>query len=488
MPQGWQEKRTIATLNGMLVIEQALVSQKLFDSLNDALEQGNIRLSEIFGREIPEPKIKVNRDVLQESLGYTCTQARLHYTLPDPIGLAGDEATLDLILSTLQEELKLPFKGRYAGRLGNFEIFNLAPWLDSPSPILTELNRDSPKDLYGPQTLEVCRTAQFSQNEHTVHLVCRTNDEVILDRLIRLPRGVTRHPISIQESLDSYELRLFETGDDSTVLFYEKSTLLKRIDLVLSPIGRSVSIQDELSDRAKSQDKDLGQKISGVASTSPQRSVVGGHLKGSWREFSQRMDDFVRQRNPEAGEDKWFPKDIKGEVGAITHLNRILDGGRIQGAVLVDPWFGAQSVARLAMRLSSTNIQLTIITSWTSIDPDTSSPVPSKENPTAELEAALNKARPFLNPKLIVSNLVDKGEQAFHDRYLLIYPHEGPAKVFLLSNSINKMAGKWPFCMSLLSPSAGIEVQRYIEGLVQGVDNARGRALVETFKWPSNEK
>jgi hypothetical protein len=40
------------------------------------------------------------------------------------------------------------------------------------------------------------------------------------------------------------------------------------------------------------------------------------------------------------------------------------------------------------------------------------------------LEAALRIAEPFLTPRLRVLNLVDGKDRAFHDRYLLLYPHE----------------------------------------------------------------
>jgi hypothetical protein len=87
---------------------------------------------------------------------------------------------------------------------------------------------------------------------------------------------------------------------------------------------------------------------------------------------------------------------------------------------------------------------------------------------------------------LTMLNLVDGKERAFHDRYLLLYPHEHPAKVFLLSNSINKLAGNWPFAMSLLAPDVTREVQRYIEALCDGRDSARNKSLTISFKWPSD--
>jgi hypothetical protein len=153
----------------------------------------------------------------------------------------------------------------------------------------------------------------------------------------------------------------------------------------------------------------------------------------------------------------------------------------------VDPWFGTDALYRFALRLSSQNVHLTIVTSWTNRDPDTNEPLASERDPTAKLALALDKLRPFLNPRLKLINLVDGKGVAFHDRYLLLYPYEGVAKVFLLSNSLNKMAANWPFSMSLFAPDAGRQVQRYIEGLCDGRDTARGRSLAVTFRWPTDD-
>ena len=83
-------------------------------------------------------------------------------------------------------------------------------------------------------------------------------------------------------------------------------------------------------------------------------------------------------------------------------------------------------------------------------------------------------------------SLVDGTNKAFHDRYLLLYSHDGMAKVYLLSNSLNKVAGDWPFCMSVLATDVGREVQRYIEGLCEGRDIARDKKLTTNLDWRSD--
>ena len=455
-----------------------------------ALNQGVLRLSDIqTNQNIPKQDVlvKTAREVFQKALGHGRARAILHYTLPDINTWDVDGNALELILTTLQEELNFPFMDYYSGRLGNFEVFHLAPWLEANAPIITDFQESRSKTEANTKILEICRTVTFAQTSHTAHLICRTEGDVITDRLIYLEPETLRQAVELPEMPDELEIWLFEEKNGAPI-FYEQSTYLRQIGLTMGISGHTVTIQDELSARAKQAGKNSHKQISNITSISSHRSIIGGDRNGSWRAFSNSMQNFTLQRSTSDCADKWFPKGIKGEIGAISHLNKLLNSGSIERAVIVDPWFGADSVARLLLRLSSQGMKIDVITSWLSTDPDTNNPILSNANPTKILEASLDKTRHLLNPFVTVTNLVDGRNQAFHDRYLLIYPHEGITKTFLLSNSINKMAGNWPFAMSLLAPSVTIEVQRYIEGLLKCNDVARGRRLTETFRWSSRDK
>jgi hypothetical protein len=481
---GWCDDRSIEIPGGQLLVSRRLVSQDVFDILRNSLDADVVSFDALLQRSPPPAKVAAVRAVIQDCLGHTAARATLYYTLPDIVSLMGNiELALECVLSILQDELNLPFKDQYAARLGNFEIFDLHPWLDRPRPFLIEVKRDPSRERTGPQIMEICRTPAFACVAHIAHVVGRVSGDVVVDRLVTLPAGEARLPVPVPELLDQLDFRLFD-ADGAVVLHSEHSSFLNRIGFVLSPIGRQVTLNDDLSTRAKSEGGAVAAQASAVVSMSPQRSLIGAPAKGSWRKFAEDMEDLVSARLPKTSEDKWFARGIEGEVGAISHLNHLLNGGVIRSAVLVDPWFGAEAVNRFVLRLSSQNVHLTIVTSWSTIDPDTNEPLASESDPTKKLASALRHVQPFLNPKLTLVNLVDGEGQAFHDRYLLLYPHEGMAKVFLLSNSINKMAGNWPFSMSLFAPDVSREVQRYIEGLCDGNDIARGRPLTQTFRWP----
>lgn len=469
---------------GRLIICQQTVTKDSFHVFRDALNAGSVKPEILLGIKAPEAQVAETRDLIQGGLGHTAARVAVFYTLPDLPCLIGHvEGGLEGILSALQEQLNLPFKSSYAARLGNFEIFDLNPWLDRAQPFLIEAVGGPGHERIGPETLEICRTPDFARERHLAHVVGRVCGDVVLDRMVTLEPGRLRVAIVSAEWLDQLDFWVF-SGTGDKLLHTEHSTFLTRIGLVLSPMGRQMIIEDDISRRAAQQGDALGARAATVRARSSQRSEIGTPPKGSWRRFAEEMKDAVAAALPVPSEDRWFTRGIEGEVGAIAHLNHLLYGGCMHRAVLVDPWFGTDALKRFALRLESQDIHLTIVTSWINIDPDTGLALDLATSPTAKLEATVRQIQPFLNPRFALINLADGSRQAFHDRYLLIYPHEGPTKAFLLSNSLNKMAGDWPFSMSLLAADIGREVRRYIEGLCAGQDVARGKPLTITFKWP----
>jgi hypothetical protein len=212
--------------------------------------------------------------------------------------------------------------------------------------------------------------------------------------------------------------------------------------------------------------------------------VAGDDGPFAFRRYSAEMRAFLRRHRPPASDDRFFKRSIESEVGAIQHLNSLLGGGRVARAILVDPYFGASALGQIALRLTSRDVALTIVTSWTKINPDTGAGLEAGPDKTVELANALAQLRPFISIQLRLVNLADGNEPAFHDRYLLLYPHEAEPKVYLLSNSLNRIAGKWPFCMSVLADDIRPEVQAYIEGLAEGKDLTGCTSPQITFSWP----
>jgi cytochrome c551/c552 len=302
---------------GRLLVCQRTVTDDAFASFRAAVDAGTIAPEPQIGRKAVKARIAATRAVLQEGLGQTAARATLYYTLPNvPNLISPAEGALENVLSVLHDQLNLPFKSTYAARLGNFEIFDLNAWLDRPQPFLIEVVGDRGIDRSGPQTMEICRTPEFACIAHTAHLVGRVHGDVVVDRLVTLAPGEYRVRVQIPEQLDQFDFRLF-SADGETLLHSERSTFLNRIGFVLAPVGRQITIEDDLSGRAAQKGGALASQAATVVAHTSHRSLIGGPAQGSWRKFAEDMEDTVAAQLPKASEDKWFPRGIEGEVGAI---------------------------------------------------------------------------------------------------------------------------------------------------------------------------
>lgn len=284
---------------------------------------------------------------------------------------------------------------------------------------------------------------------------------------------------------DEYRVSVFDkTG---SLIFREGYPLMLKFGLNLSAVGQTYSINDNLAASAKGVGKNLLAKAKTVTPRSTTRSFVGVSSVAFDVHLSKARS-LVRRLAPVSTGDRWFPRGIASEIEVIQHLNTMLDGGRVSSAVIVDPFFGVDTLRRVIARLESLDVKLTVVMSLSAIDPETNQ---AKEGLLADLQKMLEELRHHPTHSAItalrVVNLADGGKQAFHDRYLLLSPHEGEQEVYLLSNSLNRMAGNWPFCISKLDPAAARDAAHYIDGLVQGRDISGSTKPEVTFQWPHHE-
>jgi len=481
---GWS-KYTEHAVSGSsaLGIHELTMEDDEFAKFRAPLDARMLKPALLLGRAFPEKAVTHIRCLIQEGLGQTAAQVTTHYTLPLLSELTGnDDALLQDLLARMEDELNLPFTSTYAARLGNFEIFDLQPWLDRPQPFVIEAASSSGEERTGSETLQISRSPEFAHERQIAHVMGRVHGDTVMDRLVILESNQPRVTVESPEWIDQLDFQIYD-GTGERLLHSEHNQYLTRINLVMSPIVQRITLEDAVTQRAAGQGAVLAAQAATVIRHASHRSDIGAPPRGSWRKFAEDMADWVAARMPAPSEDKWFPRSMDGELGVIAHLNHLIHGGQVREAVLVDPWFGIDALQRFALRLQSVNVPVTILTSWTRTDPETNAPL-DLAHPTERLEAALRQLQNFLNRNFTVINLTEGIEKAFHDRYLLLYPHEGPAKVFLLSNSLNKAAGDWPYCMSLLARDVGREVRLYIEGLRHGEDITRSKTLKLASIWP----
>jgi len=470
--------------NEYIKIHQEIIISSTFYSFTDALDSNQIELKIVFQDINEEFKIVTKRMVLQASYGHGRNNVESYFTLPkiDKILRQNLYQSLPLILTTLKETLGFSFDNQYATRLGCFEIHHLNPWLEDNPPFSINLIKPNIdiKNISKP-SIEIKRKVQFSESLHYAHIICRHEDEEIFNQLIKLDKGQRKSSL-ITTPDDFGELEAWLFDDEGKIIHHELNYYLLGINLGMGIQGRTVNIADKLSKKEQT----LGQKnLSVVTRVTTQHSQVNyGDSNGTIAHYAL-MKRLVAECYPKQEKDRWFKKSIEDEIGVIHHFKKIIDNGFTNKAIIVDPFFSEESLIRLVTRFSQTNLDVCIVTSWAKIDPDTGIEFAEDKAPIEDLKSALEKTKHVINPNLKIINLQWKGEQAFHDRYLVLYPITGKPEAYLLSNSLNKMAGNWPFCMSLISPSVAYEVILYVAALTEGKDISREGDPDITFEWSS---
>ena len=163
-----------------------------------------------------------------------------------------------------------------------------------------------------------------------------------------------------------------------------------------------------------------------------------------------------------------------GEIDSFLQVRAYIEQSSVCKAVIADPYFSARAAEKLLTRIQRTDLELEIITSLGSLDPDTN----QKSNVCEETRAFLQRTAPLLHNNLVVRNLTRGEKGVFHDRYLIRYHKDGTIDGFLLSNSLNSMAQKFPLVIAPLEHRVCMEVCEYLNSLSDSdIQQQKSRAL-----------
>lgn len=473
------EKRKTARFDGTDVeIIQALLDSEEAQQIGDAVRtQSTLDLSRQGG---PRIALGGSRHRLADGFGRRSRPMETYVgTVHPPLSDNGWTQALNF----LRETIGLDFR-RLPDRLGAFDIYDVPEADGGDPPIDFSVERDrSTETLTYPEQF-VLRANRTAVDDYAVHVVLELGQEPVFSKLI------TMHPTATVEveavPFDHYRMSVFDRS--GMLVQFEEHSLLLHINLNISAMGPTLAINDTLARSAQGLGPELRDSASKVRTRSTSRSKITAESDAAFEANRTKMRALALRLVPPSGSDRWFHRGIAEEVGVIAHLNVLLDGAHVSAGTIVDPYFGIDTLKRVISRLESLDVDLTVVTSLIETDPETNDPNVSLLD---ELETVLRDLRgsgiPNAARRLRVRNLVDGPRQAFHDRYLLLTPHEGECEVYLLSNSLNRMAGKWPFCMSKLEGAAARDAALYIDGLANGRDISGSTQPTTNFQWPYDD-
>lgn len=257
--------------------------------------------------------------------------------------------------------------------------------------------------------------------------------------------------------------------DKGLIVDFQSVQFLQSIDLGLSVSSGSDVLPPAFAGAPSSPDIENRPRITTSTFGLPTEKGLSGGLE-VLRNADKFLEDIIGKQNA-VPENVWFERGADGQVEVIRWIKSKVEKPAIAKAYLVDPYLGSAALQRTIARQGNESIDLKILVSPGNIDPDAEDVDASSGGRFLDtlIKTATAWADKLAGSIEIVHIKRGTGaRQAFHDRYLCTVTQSGIPTVYLLSNSLSKAAGDWPFAISELDRVTGWRVYSYIQEMLDG--------------------
>ena len=186
-------------------------------------------------------------------------------------------------------------------------------------------------------------------------------------------------------------------------------------------------------------------------------------------------------------ENIWFDRGVKSQIEVIRWIKKKIERPGIRKAYLIDPYLGSEALKRIVARQGNETAEMFIVVSPGDIDPDADTvEKPAVSDYLAKLVSTAAEWASKLAGRISIVHVKRAGgsRQAFHDRYLCLVDQNGIPTTYLLSNSLSKAAGDWPFAICELVRVVSWRVYVHIQELILGQSTDGERQSEVIWKSP----
>lgn len=204
------------------------------------------------------------------------------------------------------------------------------------------------------------------------------------------------------------------------------------------------------------------------------------------RKQEAKLSDMIGPRSNQL-ENIWFERGVESQVEVIRWIKKKIELPGLRKAYLIDPYLGSEALKRVVARQGNETAELFIVVSPGDIDPDADTvEQPAVSDYLAKLATtAIEWASRLVGQISIVHIKRGNGSrQAFHNRHLCVVDQKGIPTAYLLSNSLSKAAGDWPFAICELDRVISWRVYTYVQELILG--RTTDRDLQPEVIWKSS--
>jgi hypothetical protein len=395
--------------------------------------------------------------------GVERVRQKLAETVTPAVAPAALAQLIDMILT--QSGLGVFFKERR--RIGIIDRFSrTADGADGPLFVVLPEKPDFRK-RDPMRRVQICREAAAPDRSYRLHVVLRNFHEVLSDFLIDIAAGQSNVFCEVNGHVTDVTLSAFDGA--GKLADHLSGAFIQGFDFGIVAQGRSDTLPPAFAGAPQSADLEKRPRIHTTAFKGP----AAGDRSGGLDVVRRQRDQVSKLIGTSATslENVWIERGGEGQIDVIRWIKTKIERPGATSAYLIDPYLGSDALRRVIARQGHENMALTIVVSPGGINPDANElDVKATDDHLATLRAAADEWADRLCGQISIIHIRrgERKKQAFHDRYLSIVDQQGVPTVYLLSNSLNKAAGDWPFAISELDRIASWRVQGYIEALIAG--------------------
>jgi len=317
-----------------------------------------------------------------------------------------------------------------------------------------------------------------------LHITLKNFDEILKDDLLDFPAG--QPEIIVEAGSHVTDIALVAFDDAGGIAERVSGAFTQSFNFGITAQGHVDELPPVFRGAPESPDLHRRARVHPTAFEGPSAGNRSGGLD-ALRRNRKRLDMLIGEAGQTA-ENRWFESGADSQIEVIRWIKTKLEKPGITKAFLVDPFLGSEALQRVIARQGNENIALTILVSpgGTNPDADTVNEKDSGDH-LGKLVATAEEWSDRLCGQISIIHIQrgDGAKQAFHDRYLSVVDQQGVPTVYLLSNSLSKAAGDWPFAICELDRITSWQVHHYILGLIEG--NHGDRDLRPATIWQSAE-
>ena len=359
-----------------------------------------------------------------------------------------------ILLAELDKDSNQNFIENYSQRLGCFEYIEAMPWAESAAPFSIYTSKNIPNKYI------IKRNNKYSQEILYVHLIVYSiQNNVLLDEFKIFDKGLTALEFDTELINDAkYKYSVFDA--QGKLIYKDSNHWMLGISLQMNMISDTVQINSKNGVKTIS----AYTPIQPIEVNYPDNKIIQNISSNI-----KIIDDIKSGKNNNDNtlpEQKWFDKNENLVQEIINFLKKYLNYN--SEILIVDPFISQKSL-ELLMNINNTSIKINIISCWGNNDPDS-----NNKSPTDEIIKKTREViKKFASTSFPIGNLVwhNLSKENFHDRFIYIV-NSRENKLFMLSNSINNLLGKYNIVISELTGTAKEQAIKYITTIRTNCTNA----------------